>query len=429
MLLLSMIPFVLLIAGVTLGVFVTAQPETAWNGPARQRLYWSSQLLNAAAMGGMILLTLTSGGIGLLGLFTTVAVVFLMVDAQIRIAGVRSRSQQIEFLWMLAIAVKSGRPLAEEIESYAEGTGGRRQQRLSEMAQRLRDGVPLTELAVPQGLLPRTAGMMITAGISSASLPETLRSTAVRVTRELSEEDESFHATGALIYPATIVPVTLLIVGFLMYYIMPKFKKIFNDFGTELPQATVLLIRTSDAIINFWYVFGLPLFYLPAGMFVFVLMAQYYGWRVMLQSVLGRWFIRWYAPDLMRSLAQTIEQGGRLDQALDAIARHPSPLRLRKRLAWSIDRLRSGDPAWQTLQTAGLLRHDETIVLETAEKTGNLPWALETLATNLECRSAFRIQAILEILRPVLLITVALVVGSITIALFLPLIKLMNDFS
>ena len=297
------------------------------------------------------------------------------------------------------------------------------------MAERLRDGVPLTELAVPQGLLPRSAAMQISAGLASASLPETLGNTAMRVTRELSEDDESSNASGALIYPAVIVPIAFLIVGFLMYYIIPKFKKIFDDFGTELPQPTIVLIQLSDAIINFWYIFGLPLFYIPLAMFVFVTLAEYYGWRVMLQSIFGRWFIRWHSPDVMRALSQSIDQKLPLDQALTAIAKYPGPLRLRERLAWSIDQLKSGTPTWQTLQTAGILRHYETIVLETAEQTGNLPWALETLATNMERRTAFRLQATLEILRPVLLVAMSIVIGFIAFAMFMPLIKLLNDLS
>ena len=164
-------------------------------------------------------------------------------------------------------------------------------------------------------------------------------------------------------------------------------------------------------------------------MFIFVTMAEYYGWRVLLQSILGRWFIRWHSPDVMRSLAQSIGQDVPVDRALDAISKHPGPLRLRQRLAWAIDELRSGAPIWQTLQTAGVLRHYETLVLESAEKTGNLPWALETLANNMERRSSFRLQAFLEILRPVLLIGISLIVGFIAFALFMPLIKLLNDLS
>ena len=153
----------------------------------------------------------------------------------------------------------------------------------------------MTELAVPQGLLPRSAAMLISAGIESSTLEDSLRKSALRATLELSEDDESAIASGGLIYCAMIVPITFLIVGFVMYYIIPKFKKIFDDFGTELPQPTILLIKISDTVINFWLVLGLPLFYVPLIMFIFVTMAEYYGWRVLLQSILGRWFIRWHS--------------------------------------------------------------------------------------------------------------------------------------
>ncbi len=422
-------PFAILITACVLRAISAAQPEVTATGDRRRMLNFISYVLTVIAIVGMVFLTLTSGAVGFIGLLLAVFMAFLMVDAEIRIGGARDRARQVEFVWLLALAVKSGRPLADEIEAYAQGTWGRRHRLLTDMADRLRSGVPLTELAVPQGLLPRSAAMQIHAGVASSSLETTLRTTALRLTRELTEDDESVNTGGALIYPAAMIPIACLVVGFLMYYIIPKFKKIFEDFGTVLPQPTILLIQLSDAVVNFWYVFGLPLFYIPIIVFIFASMAQYYGWRVMLQSVFGGWFIRWYTPDVMRALAQCVEQKIPLDQALNSIAKHPGPIRLRDRLAWAVDSLQSGTPSWQTLQAAGLLKHSETLVLETAEQTGNLPWALETLATNLEHRSAFRLSAFMEFVRPILLIGMSLIVGFVAIAMFLPLVKLLNDLS
>ncbi len=422
-------PFATLIIACLLRAISAAQPEVTASGDRRRILNFISYILTVIAIFGMVFLTFTSGAVGFVGLLLAIFLAFLMADAEIRIAGARDRARQVEFVWLLALAVKSGRPLSAEIEAYAQGTWGRRHRLLVDMAERLRNGVPLTELAVPQGLLPRSAAMQIHAGVVSSSLPSTLRKTALRVTRDLIYDDESANSGGALIYPAAMIPIPCLIVGFLMYYIIPKFKKIFDDFGTELPQPTILLIQLSDAVVNFWYVFGLPLFYIPIVIFIFVSMAQYYGWRVMLQSVFGGWFIRWYTPDVMRAVAQSVEQKIPLDQALNSIAKHPGPIRLRDRLAWSVESLQAGTPSWQTLQAAGLLKHSETLVLETAEQTGNLPWALETLATNLERRSAFRVTAFMEFVRPILLIGMSMIVGFVAIAMFLPLIKLLNDLS
>ena len=422
-------PFTILIVACFLRVLAAIQPESSWSGSRRGLLNSISFVLTAVAIAGMLFLMFTAGAAGAIGFLLAVFLIFLLSDAEVRVAGTRRRARQVEFIWMLAIAVKSGRPLAKEIEAYAQGTWGRRRRLLLEMAERLRDGVPLTELAVPQGLLPRSAALQIHAGITSASLPDSLRDTAIRVTQNFSEEQEAGNASGAMLYPVAIIPVAFLIVSFLMYYIIPKFKKIFDDFGTELPGLTIGLIQFSDLIVNFWYVFGLPLFYVPLVIFVFVTMAEYYGWRVVLQSVLGRWFIRWHTPDVMRAVSQGVARGIPLDKALIPIAQHPGPLRLRERLAWAIDQIQDGSASWHTLQTAGLLRHDETIVLETAQQTGNLPWALEMLATNIERRSAFRLTAFFEIVRPILLIAMSFVVGIISIAMFLPLVKLLNDLS
>src|SRR5690606_16478289 len=58
---------------------------------------------------------------------------------------------------------------------------------------------------------------------------------------------------GAMIYPVAVITVATCIVGFIMYYIIPKFKEIFLDFGVELPAITEVLINLSDWVVNYWY--------------------------------------------------------------------------------------------------------------------------------------------------------------------------------
>ena len=216
---LSIGPFACLFAACALRVIAAVQPEVAWTGERRNMLSVMSYALTGIAILGMVILMIVSGPIGFFGLLLSVFMFFVISELEVRIAGSRNRSNQVELIWLLALAVKSGRPLADEIEAFAQGTWGRRHRLLVEMAERLREGVPLTELAVPQGLLPRSAAMLISAGIESSTLEDSLRKSALRATLELSEDDESAIASGGLIYCAMIVPVTFLIVGFVMYYI------------------------------------------------------------------------------------------------------------------------------------------------------------------------------------------------------------------
>ncbi|MBM4075718.1 MAG: type II secretion system F family protein, partial [Planctomycetes bacterium] len=88
-----------------------------------------------------------------------------------------------------------------------------------------------------------------------------------------------------------------------------------------------------------------------------------------------------------------------------------------------------GDSCWQLLQFHGYLTFDEVILMQSAERTSNLPWALNTLADNLDRRNRFRMKALFEVLRPTVSLMIGLMIAFVSFALFLPLIKLLNDLS
>ena len=59
---------------------------------------------------------------------------------------------------------------------------------------------------------------------------------------------------GAMIYPVVVIFVAIAIVGFIMYFIIPKFEVIFADFGVDLPKMTVFLINASHFVVDYWWV-------------------------------------------------------------------------------------------------------------------------------------------------------------------------------
>ena len=59
---------------------------------------------------------------------------------------------------------------------------------------------------------------------------------------------------GAMVYPAVVITVAVAILTFIMVSIIPKFKKIFDEFGMKLPWATQVLIDTSEWFVDYWYV-------------------------------------------------------------------------------------------------------------------------------------------------------------------------------
>src|SRR5438552_3006596 len=60
--------------------------------------------------------------------------------------------------------------------------------------------------------------------------------------------------TGAMVYPVVVIVVAVAILTFIMLFIIPKFEKIFKDFGMKLPALTTMLMATSNWFANYYYV-------------------------------------------------------------------------------------------------------------------------------------------------------------------------------
>jgi type II secretory pathway component PulF len=411
----------LLFLAVLVRIVEYCQPDSYKSDGRRKSLRRASVIMFSVSLFCMVAMF----GFGVIFLFLVV----LFIEADIRTSGLRHRAWQAEFMWVLAIAVKSGRPLADEIEAYAEGTWGKRHQQLVDMAIRLRHGESLLEINETQELLPQSAVLQIYSGISAKSLQDSLGTNAIRLTQELVDDQETGFIGASLLYPAALLIFMGLVTSFVMYYIIPKFKKIFDDFGTELPGMTVLLIKISDRIVNYWYIFGLPFILAPFAVVLFVSYAEYYGWRDILRLAFGRWFVRLYSSDVLRSLSLWIKQGQPIDESLLTIVQNAGPKNLRTCMFQASQSMKMGSPCWQSLQDVGILKPRETAFLESAQQAGNLPWALNTLAETIENRRMFRFRTVLEFVQPFALFTMSMIVGFVVISLFMPLVKLLNDLS
>lgn len=362
------------------------------------------------------------------GLMLAIIVLGTTIGADLTHASALRRAKQTELLWMLATAVRAQRPLAREVELYAEGTWGRRRRALLTLADGLRHGDSFSEIAVPSGLLPASITMQLHTAVESNTLAPALIDAAHRMIRELSVE-RTTHARTALVIPTVLIPITVSVVGFVMYFVIPKFKRIFDDFGTELPGLTITLIQLSDLFVTYWYLLVAPLFYMVLAACIVYVISIRNGWQAAYRGTVGRIFMRCHTPDILRMLSQSVGLGVPMTKALGPVARHAKPYSLRRRIARIVEAIENGTPGWQALHSAGLLTTHETAALESAERVGNLTWALESIASTLERRLIFRLRVFFEFMGPLLIVAVAFVIGLVVIALFLPLIKLLNDLS
>jgi type II secretory pathway component PulF len=335
--------------------------------------------------------------------------------------------QQGALLWSLAIAAERQLPLTSALEPFARGSGRwvRKARRLESL---LATGTSLPDAIdrVP-GLVPLESVLAIRVGANTGLLPDALRTEARRLSTRESGLIET--VTGGLVYIVALLTVFTAIISFVMYYIIPKFKKIFLDFGTELPALTIIVIETSDAIVEYFYL--IVLIPVPIALACRALRAAGFGSWVTVGnlSIPNPWQARTQLPHILRGLSLAVKAGRPLDSALTTMAVEHSDAPLRKRLSQIHSDVANGISCWQSCSVNGLLRRNEAALLESAERVGNLPWALTRLADHVERGILHRLHLIAESVEPLFILLMALILGAFIVGMFMPIVKLINDLS
>jgi len=334
----------------------------------------------------------------------------------------RRIAQQGSLLWILTIAAERGMPLSATIGAVAEQYGGRYQRRVLELARLLGSGSPLPEALdrVPR-LVSRDVSVLVRVGHDCGRLPQALRLAA---TARSSSSSIWTEGVLRLAYLLGLLLVIEGIVGFMLYFILPKLEVIFIDFGVPLPAPTVWLISGANALgktsyLTFWIVpvQFLLLIYLPFSVA---------GWSRFDVPFLDGALRRRHSALVLRGLALVVDSGRTLESGLAVLATHYPTWWIRRKLLKAERKVVEGVDWIDALLQQNLIRGTDADVLRTATAVGNLSWAMHELAETIERRLLFRFQWLVQTLFPLVLICLGLLVGFLAIAFFSPLIELIG---
>ncbi len=402
---------------------VKAKPVPDRASPWYGKRFGLRHLLFAVVVAALALAALIQFGwvlilVGLIALGVLVALSLVVVLLR------RREVEQEALLRFLSIAADRRMPLAPGIEACAELCSVGYRQRALGLAYLLETGVPLpVALDTVPNLLPRSALVLISVGWSLGCLAPSLREADAA---DRARRSFRLGFIPKLAYLAGVLLAMELILGFIFYFVIPKFEAIFNDFGTALPELTQVSIRISHAMIDTGL---LPLLILGELSILAYGVLAYFG------------LVSWEAPpipwllrrrdnaDVLRTLAVGIEGDRPIGSILTVLARVHPRNRVRKRLNRAVARIEGGQPWISTLHAEGLITGADPGVLDAAERAGNLAWALRTLADSHDRRLSYRLATLSQALFPALVLALALIVGFFVISLFLPLVQLIDQLA
>jgi type IV pilus assembly protein PilC len=265
---------------------------------------------------------------------------------------------------------------------------------------------------------------MVRAGEIGGALETTLRRLA-----EFMEKGRKIKGKvkAALYYPGAVLVIAFGIVVLLMTFVVPRFKEVFAGLsnGVPMPAFTLFVFKLSEVVKSHA---GLALLTITAASILFslALRTTWGRWSFdrfkLAMPVLGQLFRKVAISRFARTLGTLAGNGVPILQALTIVKETAGSMAVGELISRVHDNVKQGDPIAPTLRTSPLFPAMVAGMVDVGEQTGALPEMLMKIADTYDEEVDNAASAMTSLLEPLLLVFLAVVVGSIVIAMFLPII-------
>ena len=253
---------------------------------------------------------------------------------------------------------------------------------------------------------------------------------------EFAEKSEKIKnkVKSAMIYPIVVLLAAVGITGFLMVKVVPQFKQVFDDMlgGAELPGVTQFVMNVSEYVQHSWL-------QIVAGVAALVVLkkivgkteagAYFYDKISLKMPVTGTLTQRTAVSRVTRTLGTLLSSGVPILQAL-TIVRDTTGNRVVSRALQNVhDSVKDGETMSQPLSQCPVFPPMVVSMVEVGEETGALPEMLTRIADTYEDEVDNAVAGMTAAIEPALIIVLAGVVGTVVVAMFMPMITIIQNVS
>jgi type IV pilus assembly protein PilC len=336
------------------------------------------------------------------------------------------------FTRQLATLIEAGMPLLRGLRILHEQEESRTLKRALEgIISQIESGESLSQaLAQQPRIFNRLYINMVKAGEIGGALEVTLGRLA-----DFLEKAQRLKGKlkAAMVYPCSVLVVAFAIVGLLVTFVVPRFEQIFQGLleGRPLPAFTRLVFGVSGLVAHqVW-----PAALLLGGIGLLVVLALRTSWgrssfdRFKLTlPVIGPLFRKAAIARFARTLGTLMSNGVPILQALVIVKETAGNVAVGQLVSQLHENVKEGDPLAPTLKSSPLFPAMVAGMIDVGEQTGALPEMLLKVADNYDSEVDNAASALTSLLEPVMIVFLAVIVGGIVIAMFLPILTLITGF-
>lgn len=341
------------------------------------------------------------------------------------------REEVITFTSQISIMLETGVPLADALKAYVEQSRSVHTRRIvTVVSSRVSAGVAFSDaLAEFPGVFPPIMVNLMRAAEASGTLAPML----ARVSQYLSQERRTARQIkGALMYPAAMVSLAVVVTVFLVVWVLPRFAKIYQSRQAALPLPTKVVLALSEFI-------GAHLASLAGGIvaiavFLFVFLGSKTGRRTIDRvkvgfPVIGGIFSRLYLVRSTRTLGTLLAAGVTLLESI-RIVRGVTDNVLWQELWEKVEAaMTSGKPMSSVVAVSELMPASAAQMIAAGERTGRLPVVLERIAATADDELDESIKTATQLIEPAMILFMGVTIGGLALALLLPIFSIANVMS
>jgi type IV pilus assembly protein PilC len=332
------------------------------------------------------------------------------------------------FSWQLYTMVNAGLPLLSALKIIINQiTNERMKEVLIEIHKKVEEGSAFSEtLKEHPRIFSRLYVQMVHAGEVGGVLDNLLLKLALFYENQAEVKE---RIRSAMIYPMVLGVICVGVIVFMITFVLPRFAVVFEDIGAEVPPVTQVLMGLGGLLRSYWYVFFIAFGILGVFVsnFIKTEAGRYSFDKLMLNLPgIGNLVRKTTASQFTQILAVMVAAGIPILTTLEVVTDTLENKVIIKALHDVTARVGEGKSIAQPLAESGVFPDMVVNMIHVGEETGSLEEILTKVSDfyNREVDSA--IKAFTKVIEPVMIVFMTIVIGFISVSIFLPLTDIME---
>lgn len=347
----------------------------------------------------------------------------------ITIGGNKVKTKDLAiFSRQFATMINSGLSLLRSLNILAEQTESKK---LAETIKEVRNDVETggslsASLAKHPKIFSELYVAMVKAGESGGNLDSTLLRIASTIEAQVALTQK---IKSAMTYPIVVFSLVLIIVSAMLIFVVPMFKKLYDELGGKLPAPTQMLIGVSEIVKNYWWLLALLAVGFTMGLKAWKKTER--GrmiWDTFLIKVpiFGPLFHKVALARFTRTLAELIRSGVPILESLEIVSQTVGNKVISKAILDVQQSVREGESIARPLLDHSVFPPMVVQMIAVGEETGAIDTMLEKIADFYDQEVAAAVDSLTSLIEPLLIAVMGASVGAMVIALYMPMFNIIN---